>query len=47
MSIYENIEFSCLTLELVNASAVTEMRVKHYCTRFSKGPPCYSYKGIF
>ncbi|CAH0714832.1 unnamed protein product, partial [Brenthis ino] len=45
MSIYENVEFSCLTLELVNATAVSEMRIKHYCSRYTRGPPCYSYKG--
>ncbi|XP_038217885.1 uncharacterized protein LOC119836575 [Zerene cesonia] len=45
LSIYDDVEFTCLTLELVNASAVSEMRVKHLCTRYSKGPPCYAYKG--
>ncbi|CAH2987106.1 unnamed protein product [Chilo suppressalis] len=45
MTIYENVEYSCLTLELVNASAVSEMRVKHFCPRESRGPICYSYKG--
>ncbi|CAH2098095.1 unnamed protein product [Euphydryas editha] len=45
MSIFESVEFSCLTLELINASAVSEMRVKHFCTRNLQGAPCYSYKG--
>ncbi|VVC99401.1 unnamed protein product, partial [Leptidea sinapis] len=45
MSIYDDVEYTCLTLELVNASAVSEMRIKHLCTRFSYGPPCYAYKG--
>ncbi|XP_026748468.2 uncharacterized protein LOC113509352 [Galleria mellonella] len=44
MTIYENIEYTCLTLELVNASAVSEMRVKHYCPRESYGPACHAYK---
>ncbi|XP_032521736.2 uncharacterized protein LOC116773417, partial [Danaus plexippus] len=45
LSIYENVEFSCLTLELVNASAVSEIRIKHVCPREVRGPPCYRYKG--
>ncbi|XP_045454887.1 uncharacterized protein LOC123664385 [Melitaea cinxia] len=45
MSIYDSVEFSCLTLELINASAVSEMRIKHFCPRNPKGVPCYSYKG--
>ncbi|XP_064074642.1 uncharacterized protein LOC113397675 [Vanessa tameamea] len=44
-SMYDSVEFSCLTMELLNATAVSEMRIKHLCTRESKGPPCYSYKG--
>ncbi|KAM3958726.1 uncharacterized protein ACR2FA_007249 [Aphomia sociella] len=45
MTIYENVEYSCLTLELVNASATSEMRVKHFCPREGYGTPCYHYKG--
>ncbi|XP_052742183.1 uncharacterized protein LOC112053602 [Bicyclus anynana] len=45
MSIYDNVEFTCLTLELTNASATSEMRVHHACERNAYGVPCYSYKG--
>ncbi|XP_041972077.1 uncharacterized protein LOC121728047 [Aricia agestis] len=45
MTIKENVEFTCLTLQLVNASGVSEMRVHHYCRRESRGPPCYYYHG--
>ncbi|XP_028159870.1 uncharacterized protein LOC114352459 [Ostrinia furnacalis] len=45
MSVYENVEYSCLTLELVNASAVSEMKVRHTCVRESYGPACYAYRG--
>ncbi|XP_026740443.1 uncharacterized protein LOC113502894 isoform X2 [Trichoplusia ni] len=45
LTIIENVEYSCLTLELTNASAVSEMRVKHYCPRINYGPACYYYKG--
>ncbi|KAL4713685.1 hypothetical protein ACJJTC_004216 [Scirpophaga incertulas] len=45
MTILDNVEYSCLTMQLVNASAVSEMRIQHYCTRYSYGPICYSYRG--
>ncbi|XP_069356085.1 uncharacterized protein [Maniola hyperantus] len=45
LSIYDNVEFSCLTLELVNASATSEMRIRHQCVRQGFGVPCYRYKG--
>lgn len=45
MSIFESVEYTCLTLELTNASAVSEMRVRHYCPRVSYGPACYFHKG--
>ncbi|XP_059062719.1 uncharacterized protein LOC131855457 [Achroia grisella] len=45
MTIYEHMEYTCLTLELVNASATSEMRVKHYCPRYGYGPACHTYKG--
>lgn len=45
MTIYDNVEFSCLTLELVNASATSEMRIAHMCDRNPFGTPCYHYKG--
>ncbi|KAL0811115.1 hypothetical protein ABMA28_010382 [Loxostege sticticalis] len=45
MSVYEDVEYSCLTLELVNASAVSEMKVRHTCIRETMGPACYAYRG--
>ncbi|CAH0759825.1 unnamed protein product [Diatraea saccharalis] len=45
MSIYENVEYSCLTLEVKNSSAVSEMRIKHFCPREPTGAVCYAYKG--
>ncbi|CAH0598423.1 unnamed protein product [Chrysodeixis includens] len=45
LSIIQNIEYTCLTLELTNASAVSEMRIKHVCPRVTYGPACHRYQG--
>ncbi|KAJ8708222.1 hypothetical protein PYW07_010347 [Mythimna separata] len=45
LTLVEVVEYTCLTLELQNASAVSEMRVKHYCPRIDYGPACYFYRG--
>ncbi|XP_013186349.1 uncharacterized protein LOC106131720 [Amyelois transitella] len=50
MTIADNVEYTCLTLEVVNASAVSEMRVKHMCPRPEKlegkkyRGPCHTYR---
>ncbi|CAH1641898.1 unnamed protein product [Spodoptera littoralis] len=45
ITLLDNIEYTCMTMELVNASAVSEMRIKHFCNRVNFGAPCYFYRG--
>ncbi|KAH9642375.1 hypothetical protein HF086_004907, partial [Spodoptera exigua] len=45
ITLTDNVEYSCMTMELVNASAVSEMRIKHFCNRKNFEQPCYFYRG--
>ncbi|XP_073960984.1 uncharacterized protein isoform X2 [Choristoneura fumiferana] len=45
MTIFDNVAYSCLTLELKNASATSYINVKHMCPRYSYGPACHTYRG--
>ncbi|XP_053620183.1 uncharacterized protein LOC128680796 isoform X2 [Plodia interpunctella] len=45
LTIVDSVEYTCLTLEMVNASAVSEMRIKHFCPREAYGPPCHYFRG--
>ncbi|XP_049881170.1 uncharacterized protein LOC126377481 [Pectinophora gossypiella] len=47
MTIQEAMEITCMTLELVNASASSEMRVKHSCPRNNYGPACHYYRNSY
>ncbi|XP_022837246.1 transmembrane protease serine 6-like [Spodoptera litura] len=47
ITLLDNVEYTCMTMELVNASAVSEMRIKHFCNRVNFGAPCYFYRGMF
>ncbi|KAF9422011.1 hypothetical protein HW555_002231, partial [Spodoptera exigua] len=44
VTLTDNVEYSCMTMELVNASAVSEMRIKHFCNRKNFEQPCYFYR---
>ncbi|XP_075983203.1 uncharacterized protein LOC142981292 [Anticarsia gemmatalis] len=44
MTIFQQASFSCLTMELTNATSVSEMRIVHRCLRVVRGERCYKYK---
>ncbi|CAB3244645.1 unnamed protein product [Arctia plantaginis] len=44
LTITENVEFTCLTVELINASATSEMRIIHECPRAAGGASCYRHQ---
>ncbi|XP_028027460.1 uncharacterized protein LOC114240961 isoform X1 [Bombyx mandarina] len=45
LTLMNNVNYRCLTLELVNASGTSEMRVTHHSRRYTHGPACYTYRG--